>query len=392
MLQRLVICSTLIVLASSGFAQQRNQAGVASLVLNQQASSIVPIEVSLPRGSTVPITMDGTPDQPLGIFFSTVGIRPTGGFILPALGPQLIDLDDSQPIRDLFEGFDRSLLRTDASGFWGVNVALSSTTPIGARLPVQGFVANPAAPWPIPVSLTAASDATVVEGVTVVPLNLANNGNFRASFASFGLPDFPFYEQSHATVFINTDGNLTFGAADGDFTPTPTEFHNGRPRIAAFWTDLDPNFGGNMQVTFDPNGTFGPEMLVEWDRVAVFQNTGGLHTFALRLRHLTGDIEIEHDAFNAQPIFDVMMGIGPGGNLRPPGVSPYPAFTDFSTFSVTSPRITQPLESLWEWYGRTTMPFYTQSFDNVFDLTNRNVVITSLGAGFPGALYAMHVE
>lgn len=391
-MKNLLVLSLVLTLAVGTLsAQQRNQLGVASLVIDNQTATSGPIAVPIPRGSTVPLAVSGTPNQPFGIWYSTVGMR-ANGFIYAQMGPQLIDLDDSQPLRNLFAGFDPATLTTDATGQFGTNVTIATGTTIGTRLPVQGYVVNPAASWPIQISLTAASDVSIVPGVTTLPLNLTNNGNFRASFATYGLPDFPFYETSYNAVFINTDGNLTFNSGDGDFTPTPTEFHSGRPRIAPFWTDMDPAFGGNMRATFDPNGTFGPEMFVEWNMLPVWQNTGGRHTFRLRMYHLTGDIEIIQDAFNVQPIYDVLMGIGPGGNIRPPGVSPYPNYTDFSTFSVTNPKITQARESMWEWYGRTTMPFYTQAFDNVFDLTNRTVFITSLGAGFPGALYSMYTQ
>src|SRR5215471_15010436 len=41
--------------------------------------------------------------------------------------------------------------------------------------------------------------------------------------------------------FLNSNGNITFGAGDDDNTSTTTEFRSGLPKIAGAWTDLNPN-------------------------------------------------------------------------------------------------------------------------------------------------------
>lgn len=56
---------------------------------------------------------------------------------------------------------------------------------------------------------------------------------------------FPFQGTDWTSVFVNGNGNLTFGVGDGDFTETVPELLSGPPRIAPLWDDL-----------FSPSGPF----------------------------------------------------------------------------------------------------------------------------------------
>ena len=50
--------------------------------------------------------------------------------------------------------------------------------------------------------------------------------------------------------FLNSNGNITFGAGDTDNTATDNEFRSGLPRIAPAWTDLNPNSKAGFNGTF----------------------------------------------------------------------------------------------------------------------------------------------
>jgi hypothetical protein len=54
---------------------------------------------------------------------------------------------------------------------------------------------------------------------------------------------FPYQGAAQTNVFVNSNGNLTFGAGSADFSESLTEFLSGPPRIAPLWDDLDARGG-----------------------------------------------------------------------------------------------------------------------------------------------------
>lgn len=56
---------------------------------------------------------------------------------------------------------------------------------------------------------------------------------------------FPFYGGKYTSVFINSNGNLTFGGGSTSFIPSVSAFINGLPRIAPYWIDLNPSYAGS---------------------------------------------------------------------------------------------------------------------------------------------------
>ncbi len=70
-------------------------------------------------------------------------------------------------------------------------------------------------------------------GLPAVPGPL--EGGFEFAFSNGGAVT------SYNGFFLNSNGNITFGAGDTTFTPTADRLVNGLPRIAPAWTDLDPS-------------------------------------------------------------------------------------------------------------------------------------------------------
>jgi IPT/TIG domain len=79
---------------------------------------------------------------------------------------------------------------------------------------------------------------------------------------------FPFFGASHLSVFINSDGNLTFGQGDNASTARSlSRFNGGPPRIGGFFADLDPTTGrGGVFFNALPD-----RFVVTWDRIREFE-------------------------------------------------------------------------------------------------------------------------
>ncbi len=67
---------------------------------------------------------------------------------------------------------------------------------------------------------------------------------------------FPFFGQSYTSVYVNSDGNLTFGQGDKVSAPRDhNRFMTGAPRIAPLFADLDPSKGGAITVQQTDSGS-----------------------------------------------------------------------------------------------------------------------------------------
>lgn len=105
------------------------------------------------------------------------------------------------------------------------------------------------------------------------PIDLTDDGS-----AQLFLPfEFDFCGVKHDSVFVNANGNLTFGAASDSFSPAPREHLAGPPRIAPLWSDLSPNVAG--EVAFDETDH---SLIVTWTDVPDWPGVGG-NTFSVEL-------------------------------------------------------------------------------------------------------------
>ncbi len=134
-------------------------------------------------------------------------------------------------------------------------------------------------------------------------------------------PDFtfPFFGTRYTEVFVNSDGNLTFGAGDGVPGEARSEarFLSGPPRIAPLFTDLDPGAAGEIRASVSPG-----QVTFTWDRVPEFSDTTfpTRNLFSVTL-FASGDIRFVYDRVAITPDEDlafpqglqVIVGITPGG-------------------------------------------------------------------------------
>jgi hypothetical protein len=120
---------------------------------------------------------------------------------------------------------------------------------------------------------------------------------------------FPFQGSSFTSVFVNSNGNLTFGSGDSDFSESVAELLNDQPRIAALWDDLSPNNGGTVTVEQDAGS-----WTVIFDSVPEFFSTGA-NSFAITL-FADGTVAVDYGAISAT---DGIAGVTQGGGAANPG-------------------------------------------------------------------------
>jgi len=146
-----------------------------------------------------------------------------------------------------------------------------------------------------------------IELVDSIELTLGDDDSVEAPLGFI----FPFQGSAYSSVFVNSNGNLTFGAGDTDFSESVSEFLNGAPRIAPLWDDLSPNNGGTISVEFGSG-----EATVIFDSVPEFFATGA-NSFMVNMRD-DGSYTIEYGAISAT---DGLAGTTEGGGAADPGES-----------------------------------------------------------------------
>ena len=144
-------------------------------------------------------------------------------------------------------------------------------------------------------------------------LTLGDDDSVAQTLASpFGL-----YGRRFTSLFVNSDGNLTFDTADNASTERGlARLASGAPRIAPFFADLDPSAGG--RVFFDSTAD---ATTVTWCAVPGFELPQTITAQAVLFSN--GAIEFR---FGAADLSNGIVAVSPGGadsvtaiNLKPAG-------------------------------------------------------------------------
>lgn len=152
--------------------------------------------------------------------------------------------------------------------------------------------------------LTVAPSSTALDAVFGTDLGLLFDSTVEVPFPA----GFPFLGITYTSVWVNSDGNLTFGEGD-DYQG----FRNagfligGPPRIAPFLADLVPGLGGSVYADVRTD-----RLVVTWAGLPAFGTTDA-NTFQAVL-HQDGAIDFVYHQLETP--FGVV-GIAEGGNERP---------------------------------------------------------------------------
>ncbi|MAG58867.1 MAG: hypothetical protein CMJ83_21485 [Planctomycetes bacterium] len=230
-----------------------------------------------------------------------------GGFTLPASG-QIINLNLAAPITWLSTG-----TATPAPFPWpGGSATLSGNMPnTPASLTAQAFWTDPANPDGLALSqdcnvivAAVSTPPTCMPGPAATPVILGDDAFVNIPFSS---ATFFFYGVAYTDLFIGSNGFITFGGGDNDFTQTEPEMLGGLPRISMYWDDLSPNNGGTVGYT---ETTYS--ITVDFSGVPEYPNTGA-NTFCAILDFASGNIGLTHDA--GMTSADAIVGISPGFSI-----------------------------------------------------------------------------
>jgi hypothetical protein len=130
------------------------------------------------------------------------------------------------------------------------------------------------------------------------------------AFIEAPLPfSFPFCGGTWNRVFVGSNGYLTFGSGDVDFSPTLGDFRDGIPRIAPFWTDLNPVLGGSITVAEQPDA-----WTVQYANIPDFSGVGA-NSFSVTLRP-SGAFDVLYGNMTA---LNGLAGRTEGGGVPDPG-------------------------------------------------------------------------
>lgn len=115
---------------------------------------------------------------------------------------------------------------------------------------------------------------------------------------------FPFYGRRFTQVFVHSDGALTFGAPDRETGERGMgRFLTGPPRIAVFFTDLDPARGGSVSARVAAD-----RAVFRWDAVP---GGGQINRNSFQATLLaSGEVDLVYGEMQSR---EAVVGVSPGG-------------------------------------------------------------------------------
>ena len=116
----------------------------------------------------------------------------------------------------------------------------------------------------------------VTPGSGTVTTTLSLNDDAATEYTLSEMPAFTFYQNDYTSLFVGSNGFITFGSDDTGASSSTTTFFS-HPRIAGFDDDLDPDNGASGTITVDESST---ETAVTFDGVEHY-NTSDVSAFQI---------------------------------------------------------------------------------------------------------------
>lgn len=246
-----------------------------------QTPGFFPARTSVATGVTSTVTLSS---NVAGNFFETViNLAP----LVPAGTPPAIVTGGSQFINIDLTAVPTIYLNGGAAPSFGpfpglLALPISTATP--TNFSAQAFFTDP----------SNADGVAISQGVEYESQNFtaagptSDDGTVLIDLAAAGLPDVTFAGMTYSTVGVNSNGRLTMGGVDGDFSATTAEASTDIPNIG-YWTDFNPSVAGTITVSDDGNlfvvdysgvSYFGENTAstfsISYDRGAATWSIGGL--------------------------------------------------------------------------------------------------------------------
>ncbi len=275
----------------SGLAKASTQVCTSTLLTaNSQGSLGLPWEAVYNLSPTVPAGNPGALVTPMG---------------------QILNVDVTAGLTFLFGGLAPAPLAHP--GTFSMPI---SAPPVAATFSIQQVIVGPVHPDGYALSQAAQLD-TIAINLPALP-TAGPVGDDVGTVFNIGC--MVFYGRSFSTVWVQSNGRLTFGASNTTFTPTAAAFAT-NPASMGCWTDFNSAAGGTITVSQPLPGVFQ----AAYNGVFYFSTTTP-NTFQLELDTTTGIASIINLTGLAAGTGNMLIGVSGGTSV----LATNPGLTDFS--------------------------------------------------------------
>jgi hypothetical protein len=292
------------------------QVNQLSASLDIDGATSVPWAIMSAQNSSGVINISGLQGMPyeFGITSPEGAVTPISGAQVVSDG-QIINLDQAAPSFYLNNGGNWNV------PFPGNGSIAYSTLGVPNAVTAQFGVADPAAmvgySFSAPILLDPATAGTTIS------LTLGNDDAVEVAAISSAYPILTFCGTGYRSFFVNSNGSVSFGAADATTsTPTLNDFQTGPSRLAGLWTDLDPSTAGTVTVS-----SVGAVITVAFTGVTDFTTGLTASSVSMVFDLSTGSAAISGYAPDITLAQDTLVGL----SLGAAGVATDPGAQVFST-------------------------------------------------------------